>query len=111
MHEAGKTFSEKRVVTAFSAFSEFLSQSCCRRCQVLEMCLTRLRDDLLERDATASEKVLRELRRTVPFPATHPPEDCSGRCGPAQIFMAYLTPGEDIPFPQRNARMVDAKQE
>ncbi|NOT55145.1 MAG: hypothetical protein HOP18_11105 [Deltaproteobacteria bacterium] len=99
------------MATAFSAFSEFLSQSCCRRCQVLEICLTRLRDDLLDRDATASEDLLRELQRTVPFPATHPAEDCSGRCGPAQIFMAYLTPGADIPLPKPKDHAVGAKQE
>ncbi len=111
MRETGKTFSEERVAAAFSAFSEFLSQSCCRRCQVLEMCLTRLRDDLQDHDATASQDLLRELRRTVPFPATHPPDECGGRCGPAQIFMAYLAPGEDIPLPKPKDHAVDAKQE
>lgn len=111
MRETGKTFSEERVATAFSAFSEFLTQSCCRRCEVLEMCLKRLRDDLQDRDATTSKDLLHELRRTVPFPATHPSEECGGRCGPAQILMAYLTPGEAIPLPKPKEHAVDAKQE
>jgi hypothetical protein len=110
MRETGKAFSGERVAAAFTAFSEFLSQSCCRRCEVLELCLNRLRDDLQDRDATSSEDLLRELRRTVPFPATHTPEECGGRCGPAKIFMAYLTPGKEIPLPKRSDHVVDANQ-
>lgn len=110
MRAPGNICSEERVAAAFIAFSEFLAQSCCRRCEVLEMCLKRLRDDLQEHDATSSEDLLHELRRTVPFSASHPSEECGGGCGPAQIFMAYLTPGEAIPLPKRKDLAVDANQ-
>jgi hypothetical protein len=87
---------EERVVTAFSALSEFLSQPRCGRCEVLEICLQRLRDDAEQRRAAYPRPLLRVLRRTVPFPASHASAGCR-RCLPAEILLLYLTPGEEIP--------------
>ena len=86
---------EERVTTAFAAFSEFLSQPCCGRCEVLEICLKRLRDDAMQHRASSPKALLHALRRTVPFPVSHAPAGC-GRCRPAEILMLYLTPGETI---------------
>jgi hypothetical protein len=86
---------EERVTTAFSAFSEFLSQPRCGRCEVLEICLKRLQDDTARHRATYPKTLLRALRRTVPFPASHASAGC-GRCLPAEILTLYLTPGEQI---------------
>jgi hypothetical protein len=88
---------EERVTAAFAAFSEFLAQPCCGRCEVLEICLKRLQEETVQHRASYPKALLYALRRTVPFPASHAPMGC-GRCLPAEILMLYLTPGEEIPF-------------
>ena len=86
---------ERRVTAAFAAFSEFLAQPSCGRCEVLEICLKRLQEEAVQHRASYPKALLHALRRTVPFPTSHVPAGC-GRCLPAEILMSYLTPGEEI---------------
>jgi hypothetical protein len=95
MRETEKAFSGERVTAAFTAFSEFLSQPCCSRCEVLEICVNHLRDEVMQHRAAYPKDLLQALRRTVPFPASHVSAGC-GRCLPAEILMRYLTPREDL---------------
>jgi hypothetical protein len=106
MRETEKVFSGERVTTAFTAFSEFLSQPCCRRCEVLEICVKRLRDDVMQHRAACPKDLLHALRRTVPFPASHASAGC-GRCLPAEILMTYLTPGKDLRSVTKKDHTVD----
>ena len=106
MRVSEKRLGEERIATAFAAFSEFLSQSCCGRCEVLEICLKRLQDDATRHRASSSKTLLHALRRTVPFPASHAPAGC-GRCLPAEMLMLYLTPGEVMRVSSREGQVAD----
>jgi len=100
---------EERVAITFAAFSEFLSQPCCGRCEVLEICLKRLQDDAMQHRALYPKALLHALRRTVPFPASHAHAGC-GRCLPAEILMLYLTPGEEIRLHKHRDQAVDGNE-
>ena len=81
---------------------EFLDDPRCRSCEVLEICLKRLREDASNRRSTMPKKMLRQLRQVVPFTASH--RRCEGqRCLPAEMLMAYLTPSyESAPAEEAN---------
>ena len=100
---------EERVATAFAAFSEFLSQPCCGRCEVLEICLNRLQEEVTQHRPSYPKALLHALRRTVPFPTSHASAGC-GRCLPAEILMLYLTPGEEIRLPKQRDQAVDVNE-
>lgn len=100
-----KHLGEERLPAAFAAFSQFLSQPCCGRCEVLEICLKRLQEEALQHRAAYPKVLLHALRRAVPFPASHAPAGC-GRCQPAEILMLYLTPGKEIPLHKQGTQSV-----
>jgi hypothetical protein len=85
-----------RVATAFTALSHFFSETPCRSCEVLELCLNHLQADLSQQRSASPKKLLQTLRRMVPFSSSH--RRCeSRRCLPAEILMAYLTRGGELP--------------
>ena len=99
-----RTTPASRFTAALHGLCEFLDDLRCRSCEVLEICLKRLREDVSGRRSDMPREILRKLRRMVPFTASH--RRCEGqRCLPAEMLMAYLTrcresqnPGETL-FP------------
>lgn len=86
---------------------EFLDDPRCRSCEVLEICLKRLRDDVLNQRSTMPKEVCRKLRQVVPFAASH--RRCDGqRCLPAEMLMVYLTYShESAPAREANISVPD----
>lgn len=85
----------ERMVAAMDALCDFLTEPNCRQCEVLGICLRRLTEDASQQ-SPASRAVLRALRRASAFACARRRFGCR-RCLPAEIFAAYLTPGEAIP--------------
>jgi len=80
----------RKLTLTLHALCEFLIDPRCRSCEVLEICLKRVRDDTSDRRSGVPKDVLRKLRHVVPFAASH--RRCQGqRCLPAEMLMAYLT--------------------
>ncbi|MGE0827460.1 MAG: hypothetical protein AB7G75_32275 [Candidatus Binatia bacterium] len=80
-----------RLRTTFDALSNCLSRAGCQRCEILEICLKRLQEDVLDSKGVYPKSLLQTLRQAVPFVTTHRRENCR-RCLPAEILMTYLTP-------------------
>ena|SRR5215468_9178543 len=84
-----------RLTTTLDALSVFLDDPDCCSCEILEICLKHLQDDVRTCRFAYPKSLLRTLRRLVPFSAAH--RHCeSRRCAPAEILMSYLTPGEKL---------------
>ena len=79
-----------KLTLTLHALCEFLTDPRCQSCQVLEICLKRMRDDSSDQRSELPRELLRSLRHVVPFAASH--RRCAGqRCLPAEILMTYLT--------------------
>lgn len=90
MVSVGTTQTSRLAETSHS-LCEFLDDPQCRSCEVLEICLKRLRDDASNRRSMMPRESLRKLRQVVPFAASH--RRCEGqRCLPAEMLLIYLTP-------------------
>lgn len=88
--------SPARLVTAFSALGDFLTEPACCHCEVLEICLKRLREDASDHKSSYPTTLLKSLHQVVPFTYVHRRLPCL-RCVPAEILATYLTPGEELP--------------
>lgn len=96
---SGEMTSASKLTLTVHALCEFLDDPRCRSCQVLEICLTRIWDDVRGQHAAMSKDLLRKLRHVVPFAASH--RRCEAqRCFPAEMLMAYLTPRDNSPTVQ-----------
>ncbi|MCS6924627.1 MAG: hypothetical protein NZ578_01875 [Candidatus Binatia bacterium] len=85
----------ERMVATIDALCDFLTEPRCRQCEVLGICLRRLAEDVSQQ-SPSSRAVLRALRRANTFAVAYRRFGCR-RCLPAEIFAAYLTPGEAVP--------------
>lgn len=87
---SGRGAPASRLTMTLNALCDFLDDPRCRGCEVLEICLKHLRDDASTWRSEVPKNILRKLRHTVPFAASH--RRCeSRRCLPSEMLMAYLT--------------------
>jgi hypothetical protein len=84
-----------RLATTLGVLCDFLFEPSCRQCEVLQVCFRHLQEDVAERPSLFPRSLLRSLRRVTPFAYVRRHSPC-GRCIPAEILAAYLTPGEEV---------------
>jgi hypothetical protein len=84
-----------RLAIALSALCDFLCEPSCRQCEVFQICLRHLQEDVAERPPLFPNRLLRSLRRVMPFAYVRRCFPCR-RCIPAEILAAYFTPGEEV---------------
>jgi hypothetical protein len=84
-----------RLATALGALCDFLCEPSCRQCEVLQVCLRHLQEDVAEHPSLFPRSLLRCLRRVTPFAYVRRHSPCP-RCISAEILAAYLTPGEEV---------------
>lgn len=90
---SGKQEGVNRLATTWETMCGFLTEASCGRCDVLAVCLRRLREDVAEQEATVRGRLLQILRETPSLPALRYRYECH-RCLPAELLATYLTPGE-----------------
>jgi hypothetical protein len=87
--------SAARLVSTLRALRQFLFESECRQCEVLQICLRHLQEDAAERPSLYPRRLLHALWRVSSFAYVRRRSPCL-RCMPAEILAAYLTPGEEV---------------
>jgi hypothetical protein len=91
--KGGQPTQRERLEGTLGALRSYLSEPQCRYCEVLEVCLARLRRDAEEHKWA---NVLKFLRGVIPFSRIHRRPVCP-RCAPAEVLCDYLTPTASLP--------------